>query len=403
MKNKPISPETLQPQADYNPYDRGVAKAIEMTRRNSRMNHEQELEAFRNSINAFSKALAGQGRVGPQRGLLDNLAALNVGTVPAMEAYGASEKNAEAENQAINQQLMLQEEKRQKRADKQAYQDWQKTHAENQLAETTRGHNLLDRLRRDKLGSDKQDNKPIIIGGKVVPQMSPEYRKKAEIAFQDNTKLLKLTQDAKSEQIQLNKELRKNGIDPNDTLQRSKFMASLRNKTTNLTNNESIKKIQVLENSLNSKTKQINFILERTETGKGVTDSLLKFGEEKDIYLDVNNRSDIFNKKIKNISEVLNDNLKSAAYGMFSGAHISPFNLGDYESENPDITQGIKSYYDPSLFGDEENEPKTPMDTVPTQTNTQINTQNPSMDNQSIQTQSQTPKVYHPDELPEIE
>ena len=140
MKNKPISPEMLQPQAAYNPYDTGVAKAIEMTRRNSRMNHEQELEAFRNAIMGFSNGLAKQGPQGRQRGLLNNLAALNAGTVPAMEAYSSSKKNAEAENQAINQQLMLQEEKRQKRADEQSYKDWHKTHVENQLAETTRQH-----------------------------------------------------------------------------------------------------------------------------------------------------------------------------------------------------------------------------------------------------------------------
>lgn len=148
-KNNPRQPQ--QPQSDYNPFDAGIQKAMEVSRMTLGMNQEQRVEAFRNAINAFSNSLAQRGPVGPQKGLLNNLAALNIGTTPAMDAYNATNKNAMAENQVLAEKIMAARErqeaaaaKAQKYANDEEWKNRQLALQERTAAEQARHHGAME-------------------------------------------------------------------------------------------------------------------------------------------------------------------------------------------------------------------------------------------------------------------
>lgn len=136
-----------QQQGSYNPFDAGISKAIASARESLGMTQKQQDKALRSSMFAFANNMSQQPK---QRGFFDNFASVGQALAPALSTYDQEEENALGQNNDLANQILKyqgQEQDRQYAAEQQA---WQRQHAENQLAETQRGHSLLDNFRRDK-------------------------------------------------------------------------------------------------------------------------------------------------------------------------------------------------------------------------------------------------------------
>jgi hypothetical protein len=131
----------------YNPFDTGISKAIASARESLGMTQKQQDKALRSSMLAFANNIAQQPK---QRGFFNNFASVGRALSPAISTYDTEENAALNENNALaNQVLKYQgmEQDRQAQAEEQA---WRRQHAERQLAEQARGHNLMDRFKKDK-------------------------------------------------------------------------------------------------------------------------------------------------------------------------------------------------------------------------------------------------------------
>lgn len=190
MKNTP-----RPPQADYNPFDAGVQKAMNVSRATLGMNQEQRAEAFRDAINAFSNSLAQRGPVGPQKGFLNHLAALNVGAVPALQAYNASKKGSMAENQVLAEKIAAAREKAEERAMKARKYDIDEEYKDKKL--TIQERTLNEKIRRNKAkeSNDPKNRPRLPFGLNYQTEKGAEKNQQAMNAFADTSSKLQLAED----------------------------------------------------------------------------------------------------------------------------------------------------------------------------------------------------------------
>jgi hypothetical protein len=140
-------------QAPYNPFDSGIRSAIESAKQSLGMTEKQQDKALRRSMLTFADNIAQQPK---QRGFFANFGSAARALSPAIATHDQAEDEALTQNNAMANQILAYrnaEETKQAQAEQQA---WQRQHAESQLGETKRSHNLLDRFRRDSLESKNQ-------------------------------------------------------------------------------------------------------------------------------------------------------------------------------------------------------------------------------------------------------
>ena len=141
-------------QAPYNPFDSGIRSAIESAKQSLGMTEKQQGKAFRQAMLAIA---ANNSQQPKQRGFFNNFGSVARSLGPAVEAHDQAEDEALTQNNAMANQILAYkaaEEAKQVQAEDQA---WRRQHAESQLEEAKRSHNLMDRFRRDSLESKNQN------------------------------------------------------------------------------------------------------------------------------------------------------------------------------------------------------------------------------------------------------
>lgn len=194
MKNKHL--ERMMEQQNYikgqvaqrDPFDAGIAKAIESARRSMGMNSDQEDKAMRKSLLSFGKAI---GEEPKKRGFLANFSSIGKAMAPAIEAHDEVEDQSVAENMKMADylnQLQQAEEKRvgelekevQRRDEydraleaKKAEQDEARQYRQDMLDEQKRYHDLLYGKKKGDMGVVDENG---LIEGKYVPFASKSER-----------------------------------------------------------------------------------------------------------------------------------------------------------------------------------------------------------------------------------
>lgn len=177
------------PQGNYNPFDTGISRAIESARASLGMTQKQQDKAFRSSMLAFANNMSQQPK---ERGFFNNFASVGRALSPALSTYDQEETAALNENNALANQILKYQAQEQERQALEEQRAWQRRHAEAQLAEQQRNHNLLDRFRRDQfinredLEKEKVSNKAWEHrekhnATKLIPEITSQYEKNSEI------------------------------------------------------------------------------------------------------------------------------------------------------------------------------------------------------------------------------
>ena len=145
--------------APYNPFNMGIQNAIASARESLAMTDKQQNKALRSSLLAFGNQARQQPRV---KGFWNNLGQVLEAAGPAVAAHDVEEQSALKENNALANQILAYqaaEEARQlQQQDRAANQEerlWHRKHAEAQLGEQRRSHNLMDNFRREKAGQER--------------------------------------------------------------------------------------------------------------------------------------------------------------------------------------------------------------------------------------------------------
>ncbi len=127
-------------QDSYNPFDAGIQKAISSARASLGMTAEQEDRALRNSMLSFADNMSQQPR---QKGFFNNFASAGRALSPAIQTYDQSEDAALAQNNALANQILAYQAAEQQKQAQQEERLWHRQHAENQLGEQRRYHDMM--------------------------------------------------------------------------------------------------------------------------------------------------------------------------------------------------------------------------------------------------------------------
>lgn len=143
-------------QAPYNPFNSGIKVAIEAARDSMSMTDKQEEKALRRAMLSFAAANGQQPR---EKGFLNNFASITQAMIPAIGAYDAAEDENIVQNNDLANQIIGH--RRADMAEQAAAEQarWDRQHAENQLAEQKRYHDLLNGQNSDKIRA--QEGVPI--------------------------------------------------------------------------------------------------------------------------------------------------------------------------------------------------------------------------------------------------
>lgn len=151
--SNPISGTQQQEQAPYNPFDSGIQKAIASARMSLGMTKEQDGNALRNSMLTFADNMSQQPR---QKGFLNNFASFGRALSPAIRAHDEAENTALTQNNALANQILAYKAAEEQRAAQEEERNWHRKHAENQLGEQRRYHNMMNQRTPHGISQDKK-------------------------------------------------------------------------------------------------------------------------------------------------------------------------------------------------------------------------------------------------------
>ena len=136
------NPQTGQPTqaaAPFNPFDSGIKNAIESARVSLDMTEKQQDKALRRSMLSFGNAYSNEPR---QKGFLANFGSVARSLAPAIMEHDDYEDAAVKDNNQLANQILDRQAAAQNSQAQQEERLWHRNHAENQLAEQRRHHNL---------------------------------------------------------------------------------------------------------------------------------------------------------------------------------------------------------------------------------------------------------------------
>jgi hypothetical protein len=130
-----------QQQAPYNPFDSGISKAISSARESLGMTEKQQEKALRRSMLTFGDNIAQQPK---QKGFWNNFGSVGRALSPAIMAHDDAEEAAFTQNNALANQMLAYQAAEQKRQSEAEENAWKRQHAEAQLAEQRRAHDMTN-------------------------------------------------------------------------------------------------------------------------------------------------------------------------------------------------------------------------------------------------------------------
>lgn len=134
--------------ASPNPFDSGIQRAISTARDSLGMTEKQQDRALRRSLLNFAANIA---QTPKQKGFFNNFGAISRAALPAISEYDNAEAEAEmANNTLANQILNYQRGLRAEAFEREKFNN-QRQFQQDQLAETKRHHDLLDKFNQAKL------------------------------------------------------------------------------------------------------------------------------------------------------------------------------------------------------------------------------------------------------------
>lgn len=134
--------------ASPNPFDSGIQRAISTARDSLGMTEKQQDRALRRSLLNFAANIA---QTPKQKGFFNNFGAISRAALPAISEYDNAEAEAEIANNAMAKQIQDYQRGLRAEAFEREKFNSQAKFQRDQLAETKRYHNLMDKLNQNKV------------------------------------------------------------------------------------------------------------------------------------------------------------------------------------------------------------------------------------------------------------
>jgi hypothetical protein len=339
-------------QQNYNPFDTGISKAIESARSSLGMTQKQQDKALRSSMLAFANNMSQQPR---ERGFFNNFASVGKAMSPALTTYDQEETEALNENNAIANQILKYQAQEQERQALEEQRAWQRKHAEAQLGESRRYHDLI-----------AQKNNPAMnvniggLGENFIPIASKSERAGYVKDKKSSGEILQELSSIKEDYDKFRKTAKDDLIDPMTPY----GIGTAANATKDLfgyfTNSKNLRDETSKRKALEAKLGKFAVELERKIKGGVLSEGMVKRFENKGLLPALSDAPDVFEEKLNNLMQEMNERYKASEASLRYGVHISPYDLQQLEQgtsereeatlsqeETPDST-GFISFLNPS-------------------------------------------------------
>lgn len=326
MQSQGMVPQQGGAQPLSNPFNVGISNAIESARQSLGMTQKQQDKALRSSVLTFANNMSQQPR---ERGFLNNFASVGRAMSPAISMHDQEEEAAFIQNNALANQILKYQQGDQDRQAAEEQRNWQRGHAEAQLAEQTRGHNLMHNFRTEreanKIGANSDQNG--LVGGKYPAFASKTERSDYAKTYKSSSNVVKETNSIlqKYDDFETNH--------PNSYallpyigkgVSKAKgLMSAFSNDPALHDEVKSIAQINHLKGSVISDYE--------TAKRKGVlTAGLVKIFEERDVVPTQKDSLLTIKSKMEQMNEIAKELALSSKYSLQYNAHITPMDLPDF-------------------------------------------------------------------------
>lgn len=310
-------------QGNYNPFDIGISRAIESARTSLGMTQKQQDKALRSSMLSFANNMSQQPR---EKGFFNNFASVGRALAPAISTYDQEEEGALAQNNAIANQILKYQAAEAERKALEEEKAWSRKHAESQLGESRRYHDLM----AQKNSPNMQVNiSPL--GENFIPIESKSERLLYSKDKKASGEILQELSTIKKDYDAFRKVAKDDLIDPmtpygvGSTTNAAKDLFGYFTGSKNLRNETSKRK------ALEAKLGKFAVELERKIKGGVLSEGMVKRFENKGLLPSLNDAPDVFEEKLNNLTQEMAERYKASDASLRYGVHISPYDLQQLE------------------------------------------------------------------------
>lgn len=342
--------EQPQGQQSYNPFDSGIRAAIESARVSLDMTEKQQDKALRRSMLGFANAYGNEPK---RKDFIGNFGAVARSLSPAILAHDESEDLAFKENNDLANQILRYQAAEQAKQSQEEERNWHRQHAENQLAEQRRYHDMMDSYHNKQLGQNNTFGVSNLNGMELVPiDNKKDFNGYLKDKKSIGTVLNDINKIQEDYQTFKNKTA-KNIFDPMG--QGRYFTNKAKDFTGRFLNNKALKDETADRETLNSELNKFVTSSERALKGGGVIGPrLIELFKQQGIYPDLQeDPRESFESKLKNLKDEIEHYYKAANLSLKYKVHIDPSQVTNFEnnlkghevpSENLNTDNGYKTY-----------------------------------------------------------
>jgi hypothetical protein len=329
-----------QEQAPFNPFDAGIAKAISSAQESLGMTEKQQDKSLRRSMLTFADSIAQQPK---QRGFFNNFGSVARALSPALREYDQSEDQALQQNNALANQILAHRNVEENKHHQLGHQAWGRQHAENQLEEQKRYHNMSMDLHRQKLANGQRQAANMDIASQSnieLDRIAPLIRTdsafdrvgnetKSGAAFYNDVQAIQTKTEA------LKAAMEDAGIDYNNPLAFKKAIRGISGVFSSFTKDPKLREVAKLYEDLTAANKRAMQTAEKALSGKSLTDFTVKYGDNEGLFPNLaKDNYDVYEKKMESLLHDAQSGYEAAELSMQTGRHV---NKRNYDQ--------VKNYY----------------------------------------------------------
>ena len=320
-----IPQEQQTPQAPYNPFDEGVAKAISSARSNFGMTQNQQHGAINNAVLNFGNAISQEPIA---KGWRENLGVFGRAMNPALNAYNTSEAMAEKENTALAQQILAHKEHERQIQAQQEEKLWNRQQKEREFG-------ALQQYRQAKLMKDKANQfgyNPDLPEG-VIPITNRQERNMYVKDRKALGTILKEFEELENSYDSFRKSTKGNIFDPLSPI--GSYANWAKGGIGRFAGIKSLREEEAQRMGLKARLNKFVTTSERALKGGGVLGpTIIKMFKEQGIYPDIEHDSpETIAEKMASIKEELNTNYLASDLSLKNNIHINPYEVDKYSSD----------------------------------------------------------------------
>lgn len=338
QESNQMNPETSQVS---NPFDAGISRAISSARESLGLTEKQQDKAMRRSLLSFAGNMAQQPK---ERGFFNNFGAASRALGPAIGEYDRAEEEGLNQNNAMANQILAYDEAQQAKERMAEDQAWKRQHAESQLGEQRRYHDMMNSYHQQKLQGNPSAEIPSPMGGNLIPIESKSERLMYSKDKKASGDILHELSSIKKDYEDF-RELTKNDlIDPMTPY----GIGNVSNKAKDFfgyfsDNQKETNKRKALEAKLGKFAVEI----ERKIKGGVLSEGMVKRFESKGLLPALTDTPQVFEEKLGNLMEEMEGRYKASDASLRYNAHISPYDL-NHQSSNVENNGQIILMRDPN-------------------------------------------------------